>query len=251
MPNRRRYRGPRRPPGTPGEGAPGDSPPQPRLAQGEVAVDGNGGEEGTRPGGPRRRRRRGRGPRPEGALQTAEGDAGVEAPSEPRPLARAAEGAGEGDEPARRRRRRRGRGRRSGEPGEADPVGEEIEGELPSDYIALQVERGMPVLFQPSEVQVDDEPARPSKSKRVNAGKLFWYIRSKSYVPIPELRRRFEITPDEMGTIDDENKRMYIGLPQDVADVVATLRRQQKIGIECSVDFSMPVVIGVYPLNHA
>ena len=129
------------------------------------------------------------------------------------------------------------------------------EGELPADYIALPVERGTAFLFEPRETAlevVDDEPepAKPARSKRVNSGKLFWYIRSKSYVPIPELRRRFELPSDEMATIQDDGARVYIGLPQDVADVVGNLRRQQKIGLECSVDFSTPVVIGVYPLNR-
>ena len=125
---------------------------------------------------------------------------------------------------------------------------------MPADYIPLQVEHGMPVLYEPGRraleaVEEDEEPAKqPQKAKRVNAGKLFWYIRSKSYVPIPELRRRFEITPDDMATIQDDGGKIYIGLPQDVADVVANLRRQQKIGLECSVDFNTPVVIGVYPL---
>jgi hypothetical protein len=128
------------------------------------------------------------------------------------------------------------------------------EGELPADYIPLTVERGTAFLFEPRETALevveDEAEQQPQRSKRVNSGKLFWYIRSKSYVPIPELRRRFEITPDEMGTIQDNGQKVYIGLPQDVADVVANLRRQQKIGLECSVDFTMPVVIGVYPLNR-
>lgn len=125
---------------------------------------------------------------------------------------------------------------------------------MPADYIALPVERGTAFLFEPRETGLEvleHEPeALKQRSKKINSGKLFWYIRSKSYVPIPELRRRFEITPDEMGTIQDNGHLIYIGLPQDVADVVANLRRQQKIGLECSADFTTSVVIGVYPLNR-
>jgi hypothetical protein len=110
----------------------------------------------------------------------------------------------------------------------------------------------MPVLYEPPDAELAqaEEAKAPRKAKRVNSGKLFWYIRSKSYVPIPELRRRFEISPDDMATIEDGGHNVYIGLPQDVADVVANLRRQQKIGLECSADFTVPVVIGVYPLYH-
>ncbi len=146
-----------------------------------------------------------------------------------------------------RKRRRRGRGRRGPAAVETAP------GEVPADYIPLQVERGMPVLYEAREAveEAQEEPAKPQKAKRVNSGKLFWYIRSKSYVPIPELRRRFEIGPDEMGVIQDDGQKLYIGLPQEVADMVANLRRQQKIGIECSADFEASVVIGVYPLYPA
>lgn len=155
---------------------------------------------------------------------------------------------------ARRRRRRGGRGRRRGplEGAIAGPFELEVEGEIPSDYIALPVERGMPVLYEPREVDLapQDEPEMPRKARRVNSGKLFWYIRSKSYVPIPELRRRFEIAADDMATFEDDGRKVYIGLPQDVADVVANLRRQQKIGLECSADFTASVVIGIYPLYH-
>lgn len=127
---------------------------------------------------------------------------------------------------------------------------------MPSDYISIPVERGTAFLFEPAEtalVPVEEEPEAPGRSqraKRINSGKLFWYLRTKSYVPIPELRRRFEIPSDDMATIRDNGTMVYIGLPQEVADVVANLRRQQKIGLECSADFTAPVVIGIYPLFH-
>ncbi|MHB8619265.1 MAG: hypothetical protein ACYDAG_06825 [Chloroflexota bacterium] len=137
-------------------------------------------------------------------------------------------------------------------------IEEDVEGERPSDYIAIPVERGMPVPYSAARHEVEPEerePEAPSddrqpKVRRVNSGKLFWFIKSKSYVPIPEIRRKFEITPDEMSTIQDEGDRLYIGLPREIADVVANLKQQQKIGIECSVDYTTKVVIGVYPLKR-
>jgi len=134
------------------------------------------------------------------------------------------------------------------------------DGAPPSDYITFQVERGTPLVYQPGEralVPVEEEeedepePLRtPAKSRRLNSGKLFWYIRSKSYIPIPELRRRFEVSSEEMSTIQDDGRQVYVGLPQDLADVVATLRRQNKIGLETAPEFSAPVVVGIYPLFH-
>jgi hypothetical protein len=92
---------------------------------------------------------------------------------------------------------------------------------------------------------------KPQKSKRINSGKLFWYIRSKSYVPVTEIRRRFELSPNEMSVLEFDGHRMYVGLPRDVADAVANLKRQDKIGIECSPDFGFDVVVGLYPMRRA
>jgi hypothetical protein len=96
----------------------------------------------------------------------------------------------------------------------------------------------------------DEQPSRgrPTKAKRINSGRLFWYLRSKSYVPIPELRRRFDISSEEMSTIQDNGHKVYIGLPQDLAEVVANLRRQNKIGLETAPEFSASVVVGIYPM---
>jgi len=249
MPGRRHFRGPRRPPQALGEGSAPQAEPAPRPT-----FAGDDSTAAAAPGeGPRRRRHRGgRGRRPD-RLEGATGPS-TEAVTPP-----PAEGEADRD-PARRKRRRRGGRNRHG-PGEPLAAGgveaeaeEEASGQPPADYISFQVERGTPRVYVPEtalvpvEYEEDIEAARPSKARRINSGKLFWYIRSKSYVPIPELRRRFEIAADEMGTIQDNGQRMYVGLPQDVADVVANLRRQNKIGLETAPEFSASVVVGVFPI---
>src|SRR5581483_6744476 len=167
------------------------------------------------------------------------------------------EGASGEGEAARKRRRRRRSGRsREAALGTAAPPEEELEdGAPPSDYIALQVERGTPLVYREERalVPVEDEveevaPARPVRSRKINSGKLFWYVRTKSYVPIPELRRRFEVPADEMSAFQENGQRVYIGLPQDMADAVANLRRQNKIGLEVAPEFSASVVVGIYPI---
>ena len=167
----------------------------------------------------------------------------------------------EGEGGSRRRRRRRGGRNRSGQGviagGLTMDEAPDEEGAPPSDYIAFQVERGTPLVYHERALvpveEEDTEPEverRPAKSRRLNSGKLFWYIRSKSYVPIPELRRRFEVSSEEMSTIQDDGTKVFVGLPQDLADAVATLRRQNKIGLEVAPEFSAPVVVGIYPLFH-
>ncbi|HUZ78394.1 MAG TPA: hypothetical protein VMV93_12525 [Chloroflexota bacterium] len=150
------------------------------------------------------------------------------------------------------RKRRRGRGGRGRNQG-AEPRPEALD-QPGEGLLDIPVERGLPVLYAPLHAAEEDDPedegAAPAKGKKLNAGKLFWFIRSKSYVPIPEIRRRFEISAAEMSTIVDGADTLYVGLPEDAASAVATLRRQQKIGIECSPDFSTHVVIGLYPLKR-
>src|SRR6266571_2220757 len=65
-----------------------------------------------------------------------------------------AEGAEAGQPGGRRRRRSRG-GRGAGLPEGAVPL-ETAPGEMPADYIPLQVERGMPVLYEPAERAVEE-----------------------------------------------------------------------------------------------
>jgi hypothetical protein len=278
MPGRRHYRGPRRP-GQPGEGDGSGGGPEAEARSAPIAASegdaGASGSEGER-SGRRRRRRGGRGHRPEGDVSGASasengGDPSIRSDFQAGPRAarssapdaqrgEGSDGAAEG-EGAKRRRRRRGGRSRSGQGvvagGIAMDEAPDEEGAPPSDYIAFEVERGTPLLYQERAlVPVEDEEdapevdRRPAKSRRLNSGKLFWYIRSKSYIPIPELRRRFEVSSEEMSTIQDDGQKVFVGLPQDLADVVATLRRQNKIGLEVAPEFSAPVVVGIYPLFH-
>ncbi|MGH2470688.1 MAG: hypothetical protein ACRDGF_11465, partial [Chloroflexota bacterium] len=99
----------------------------------------------------------------------------------------------------KRRRGRGGRGRNQGAEPQPETLDQPGEG-----LLEIPVERGLPVLYAPLHASQADEPeeadAAPAKGKKLNAGKLFWFIRSKSYVPIPEIRRRFEISASEMST---------------------------------------------------
>jgi hypothetical protein len=90
------------------------------------------------------------------------------------------------------------------------------------------------------------------KEKRQSPSTLLWFIRHKSYVPISEIRRRFVVECDEGSFIDGENeRRVFVGLPEGTAQSLAKLWKQGKIGFEYSVEFDARVLIGVYPLNPA
>lgn len=86
-------------------------------------------------------------------------------------------------------------------------------------------------------------------AKKQSPSTLLWFIRRKSYVPICEIRRRFDIQSEDGGFFNGQNgSRIYVGLPQNTAAAVEKLWKQGKIGLEFSVEFDCRVVIGVYPM---
>lgn len=90
-----------------------------------------------------------------------------------------------------------------------------------------------------------------AKGPKVNPSTMLWFIRSRSYMPIHEIRRRFMIDSDEASVVYDQSGPVYIGLPQKPASVLMELTKQNKIGLECSVDFDARVLIGVFPMQPA
>lgn len=87
-------------------------------------------------------------------------------------------------------------------------------------------------------------------AKKQSPSTLLWFIRRKSYVPLCEIRRRFELDGEEGTFFDGDNgARVFVGLPANTAAAVEKLWRQGKIGLELSVEFDCRVVIGVYPMS--
>ena len=78
------------------------------------------------------------------------------------------------------------------------------------------------------------------------------FIKSRPYVPLHELRRRFELP----GDLDDVapvelagHGHCYVGLPPREAEFIATLVRDSDIGVELSRDPAVPIVVGVFPMR--
>ncbi|HEX2923960.1 MAG TPA: hypothetical protein VHS28_08035 [Chloroflexota bacterium] len=86
------------------------------------------------------------------------------------------------------------------------------------------------------------------RMKKFSKSTLRWYIGTKSLMPIVEIRRRFGIEGDEVTVLEDEQGKLYVGLPQQAAQALEELRQQGKIGYELSVDFHPRVLIGAYVL---
>lgn len=86
-------------------------------------------------------------------------------------------------------------------------------------------------------------------AKKQSPSTLLWFIRRKAYIPLCEIRRRFELDGDDGAFLADEGGiRIFVGLPTNTCAAIEKLWRQGKIGLELSVEFDCQVLIGVYPM---
>jgi hypothetical protein len=83
------------------------------------------------------------------------------------------------------------------------------------------------------------------------APQLRRFIKSRAYVPMHELRRRFAINggDDEVTVVDVDRQRVYVGLPEREGRLLGELLRGGDIGYELSLDPISPIVVGVYPMR--
>ena len=83
------------------------------------------------------------------------------------------------------------------------------------------------------------------------APQLRRFIKSRPYVPMHELRRRFGIDggDDDVTSVRLEPGWIYVGLPAREGMLLGELLRAGEIGYELSLDPRSPIVIGVYPMR--
>lgn len=92
----------------------------------------------------------------------------------------------------------------------------------------------------------------PAIERSATAPQLRRFIKSRAYVPMHELRRRFAINggDDEVTPVDLEpRKRVFVGLPEREGRLLGELLRAGDIGYELSLDPISPIVVGVYPMR--
>jgi hypothetical protein len=78
------------------------------------------------------------------------------------------------------------------------------------------------------------------------------FIKSRPYVPLHELRRRFELSGDldEVCAIEDSQAgRVFVGLPPREAAFIEALCRDGEVGLELARDPGVPIVVGVYAMR--
>jgi hypothetical protein len=77
------------------------------------------------------------------------------------------------------------------------------------------------------------------------------FIKSRPYVPMHELRRRFAIEgdDDDVTSVRLDPGWVFVGLPHHEGSLLGDLLRAGEIGYELSLDPRTPIVIGVYPMR--
>jgi len=83
------------------------------------------------------------------------------------------------------------------------------------------------------------------------APQLRRFIKSRPYVPMHELRRRFGINgaEDDVSALPVEDASVYVGLPERECRLLGELVRGGEVGYELSLDPRTPIVVGVYPMR--
>jgi hypothetical protein len=77
------------------------------------------------------------------------------------------------------------------------------------------------------------------------------FIKSRQYVPVHELRRRFLIDgiEDEVSPMPTNSSPLYVGLPPREAGFLGELVKAGEVGCELLLDPTGPAIIGVFPMR--
>ena len=104
---------------------------------------------------------------------------------------------------------------------------------------------------EPDRNAARENGAAASTSTGCTAPQLRRFIKSRPYVPMHELRRRFGIngTEDDVTAIDLDGSRVFVGLPPREGGLLGELLRGGEVGYELSLDPRSPVVVGLYPMR--
>lgn len=92
---------------------------------------------------------------------------------------------------------------------------------------------------------------RNDRPNGCTAPQLRRFIKSRPYVPMHELRRRFAIdgSDDDVTQVELDGGNVYVGLPSREGSLLGELLRGGEIGYETSFDPLAPIVVGVYPMR--
>ena len=108
----------------------------------------------------------------------------------------------------------------------------------------------VPVAPVVTEAPVQAAPAE-AEGGRCTQAQLRRFIKSRPYVPMHELRRRFELNggPDDVSPVRTEEGTPWIGLPPREAAFLGELAKSGDIGLELCHDPCVRMVVGVFAMR--
>ncbi len=113
-----------------------------------------------------------------------------------------------------------------------------------------------PTIAEPAPAAFVHSPSMPAAPAEVSGPtcttpQLRRFIKSRAYIPMHELRRRFAIDgpEDDVTAVDTAAGRVFVGLPEREGRMLGELLRGGDIGYELSLDPVSPIVVGVYPMR--
>ncbi len=116
------------------------------------------------------------------------------------------------------------------------------------------VGRGQPAPGVPDQRGPRDGAGRPDDGApraSCTVAQLRRFIKSRPWVPLHELRRRFGIygADDDVTPIRVADQTLFIGLPPAEGRLVEELLVGGDVGYELALDPGAPIVVGVYPMR--
>lgn len=99
--------------------------------------------------------------------------------------------------------------------------------------------------------RIDRSEAADGARTSCTVAQLRRFIKSRPWIPLHELRRRFGIygADDDVSPIRVGDHVLYIGLPPAESRLMAELLSGGDVGYELSLDPGAPIVVGVYPMR--
>jgi hypothetical protein len=120
---------------------------------------------------------------------------------------------------------------------------------------AVAVERPAPVgpAAVPDAVVHLSPPPGPDNGRGTTCttAQLRRFIKSRPWIPMHELRRRFGIVggDDDVTPVRVGDHTLYVGLPAAEGAMVGELLAAGDVGYELSLDPVTPIIVGVYPMR--
>ena len=113
---------------------------------------------------------------------------------------------------------------------------------------SVQLRRPPKPQLDPS---ADGEDDPPGQRVSCTLAQMRRFIKSRPYVPVHELRRRFLIEgmEDEVSPMSTGQRTLFVGLPEREAGFLGELVKGGEVGCELLLDPTSPAVVGVFPMR--